>query len=30
MRNSFKMLAGKPEGRDHSDDLGVEARIILK
>jgi hypothetical protein len=30
MRRSYKMLAGKPEGRNHLRDLGVDVRIILK
>jgi hypothetical protein len=31
MRNSYEILVGKPEGkRDHSKDLGVVGRIILK
>jgi hypothetical protein len=30
MRMSYKMLAGKPEGRNHLRDLGVDVRIILK
>jgi hypothetical protein len=30
MRNEYQMLVGKPEGRDHSEDLGVDGRIILK
>jgi hypothetical protein len=30
MRNACKVLVGKPEGRDHSKDLGVNKRIILE
>jgi hypothetical protein len=29
MRNAYKILVGKPEGRDHSEDLGVDGMIIL-
>jgi hypothetical protein len=30
MRNAYKILAGKPKGRDYSEDLNVQRRIILK
>jgi hypothetical protein len=30
MRNTCKILVGKPEGKVHSEDLGVEGRIILE
>jgi hypothetical protein len=30
MRNAYKILSGKSEGRDHSEDLGVDRRIILE
>jgi len=30
MRNAYKILAGKPEGRDHSEDIGVNGKLILK
>jgi hypothetical protein len=31
MRNAYKILVGKPEkNRDHSEDLVVHGRIILK
>jgi hypothetical protein len=32
MRNAYTILIGKPEGkrRDHSEDLGVDGRIILE
>jgi len=30
MRNTCKILVGDPESRDHSEDLGVDWRIILK
>jgi hypothetical protein len=29
-KNAYKMLVGKPKGRYHSEDLGVDGRIILK
>jgi hypothetical protein len=29
MKNACKMLFVKPEGRDHSEDLGVDGRMIL-
>jgi hypothetical protein len=30
MRNAYKILVGKPEGKIHSEDLSVDGRIILK
>jgi hypothetical protein len=27
MRNAYNILVGKPERRDHSDDLGVDGKI---
>jgi hypothetical protein len=30
MRNSFRISIGNPEGRDHSEDQGVDGMIILK
>jgi hypothetical protein len=30
MRNSYKILVGKSQRRDHSDDLGVDWKIILE
>jgi hypothetical protein len=30
MRNAYKVLVGKCEGRDHSEDLGVDGKIILE
>jgi hypothetical protein len=30
MRNVYKILVRKPEGKSHSEDLGVDGRIILK
>jgi hypothetical protein len=30
MRNACKILVGKPEGRDHSEDIVVDGRIILE
>jgi hypothetical protein len=30
MRNICKILVGKLEGRDHSEDIGVDWRIILE
>jgi hypothetical protein len=30
MRNTYKILVEILKGRDHSEDLGVDARIILK
>jgi len=30
MKNAYKILVGKPEGINHSEDLGVFGRIILE
>jgi hypothetical protein len=30
MRSAYKISVGKSEGRYHSEDLGVEGRIILE
>jgi hypothetical protein len=30
MRNAYKILSGKSEGKHHSRDLGLDVRIILK
>jgi hypothetical protein len=30
IRNAYKILVGNLKGRDHSEDLGVEATIILE
>jgi hypothetical protein len=29
MRNAYRILVDRPEGRDHSEDLGVDVRMIL-
>jgi hypothetical protein len=29
MRNAYKILVGRPEVKNHSEDLGVDGRIIL-
>jgi hypothetical protein len=29
-RGAYRVLVGRPEGRDHVEDLGVNGRIILK
>jgi hypothetical protein len=29
-RNAYNILVGKPEGKDHSEGLGVYGRIILE
>jgi hypothetical protein len=29
-RNADNILVGKPEGRDHSEELSVDGRIILE
>jgi hypothetical protein len=26
-RNAYKMFIAKPEGRDHSEDLGIDGKI---
>jgi hypothetical protein len=30
MRNAYIILIGKPKGKNHSEDLGVDGRIILE
>jgi len=30
MRKAYIMLVGKPEGKSHSEDLGIDGRIILE
>jgi hypothetical protein len=30
MRNAYKILVGKPEGKNHSEDLDVDGRTILE
>jgi hypothetical protein len=30
MRNPYKILVGKPEGKKQFEDLGIDRRIILK
>jgi hypothetical protein len=30
MRNAYKTAVGKPEGRDHLGDMGIDGRLILK
>jgi hypothetical protein len=30
MRNAYKILVGKPEGKNHLEDLGIGGRIVLK
>jgi len=27
--NAYKIVVGKPEGKEHSENLGVDGRIIL-
>jgi len=29
-KDEFRILVGKPEGRDHVEDPGIDGRIILK
>jgi hypothetical protein len=29
-RNAYRILVGKPEGKDHQEDLDVDGRITLK
>jgi hypothetical protein len=28
VRNAYKMYVGKPEGRDHVEDLGVDGKVM--
>jgi len=30
MRNAYKIFVGKPEGKNYSEDLGVDGKIILE
>jgi hypothetical protein len=30
MRNAYNILIGKPKGKKHSEDLGVDGKIILE
>jgi len=30
IRNVYKILVGKPEGKDHAEDIGINVRIILE
>jgi hypothetical protein len=30
MRNAYSILVGNPEGKNHTEDLGVDRRIILE
>jgi hypothetical protein len=30
MKDAYKILIGKPEGKDHSEDLGIDGRILLQ
>jgi hypothetical protein len=30
MRNEYKILVRKLEGRDHSEDLGVDGKMVLE
>jgi hypothetical protein len=30
MRKAYKVMVGKPEGKNHSEDLSVDRRIILE
>jgi hypothetical protein len=30
IRNSYKTLVGKPEGKSHSEDLGVDGKMKLE
>jgi len=29
-RSAYRVLVGKPEGKNHLEDLGIDGRIILK
>jgi len=29
-KGSYRVLVGKPEGKNHLEDLGIDGRIILK
>jgi hypothetical protein len=30
MRHAYKSFVGKPEGREHSEELDIDGKIILK
>jgi hypothetical protein len=30
MRNAYKVLVGRPEGKRHSEDLGIDRSVILE
>jgi len=30
MRNAYKILVGKPKGKRHSEEVGVDGKIILE
>jgi hypothetical protein len=30
MRSAYKILARKPEGKDHLEDLGIDGKFILE
>jgi hypothetical protein len=30
IRNVYQIFVGKPEGKNHLEDLGIDGRIILK
>jgi hypothetical protein len=30
MRKVYKILVGKPKGRDHAEDLGVDGKLMLE
>jgi hypothetical protein len=30
VRNAYNISVGRPETRDHSEDLGIDGRIILE
>jgi hypothetical protein len=30
IRNAYNILVGKPEGTDHSEDLGIDGKITLQ
>jgi hypothetical protein len=30
MRNTYKIVVGQPEGKNQSEDLGVDGKIILQ
>jgi hypothetical protein len=30
IKNAFSILVGKPKGRDHSEEVGIDGRIIFR